>query len=186
MTAKRTLGALLATVALVAAGCGGGSSSTGAGSTTTKGTSQVLPVQANPIHNTSTTPGLQIDSVLVENNVDPATKKAAADHLEIQLANTGKLPLSGLEVYYEFTDATTGDHEGYYRKLDALSIGPGATSTVHFDNTGAPGHYPDNAYSLYHTSKNALDVKVTVSAQGAAVQTKSQKKDAGGAENPGE
>lgn len=188
MTITRTLTALLATVALVVAGCGGDSStSTGAVSTTTtKGTSQVLPVKANPIHNTSTASGLHIDSVLVENNVDRATNNDVADHLEIELANTGKNPLRRLEVYYEFTDATAGDHEGYYRKLDGLSIAPGAKLTVHFDDTGGRGHYPDNAYSLYHSSKNALDVKVTVSAQGAAVQTKSLKKDAGGAENPGE
>lgn len=183
--------ALLAAVALVAAGCGGASKSTGAttgaaAGTTTTGASQVLPVQTNPITNASTSPGLKIASVLVENNVDSVTKKAAPDHLEIKLANTGQPALSGLEVYYEFTDSTTGDHEGYYAKLGGLSIAPGATQTVQFDGTGAPGHYPDNPYSLYNTSKNALDVKVTVSADGVAVQTKSLKKDAGGAENPGE
>jgi hypothetical protein len=188
MKTTHTLSALLATVALVAAGCGGSSNSTGsgAGTTTTTGAAQVLPVQTNPIHNASTAPGLRIDSVLVENNVDPATKKAAADHLEIQLENTGQKALSGLEVYYEFVDPKTGDHEGYDQKLGSLSIAPGAKLTVHFDDTGAPNHFADNPYSLYHTSKNALQVKVTVSADGAAVQTKSLKKDAGGAENPGE
>lgn len=186
MKPTQTLSALLATIALVAAGCGGGSSSDTSAGSTTKNASQVLPAQANPIHNASRAPGLRIDSVLVENNVDPATKKDAADHLEIQLEDTGDRPLQGLEIYYEFTDRKTGDHEGYHTKLDGLSIAPGTKSTVHFDDTGAPGHYPDNAYSLYHSSTNALDVKVTVSAKGAAVQTKSVKKDPGGDENPGE
>lgn len=184
MKTTLTLPALLATVGLVIAGCGGPSS--GPTASPPKSTAQVLPVQANPIHNAATAPGLRIASVLVENNVDPATKKAAADHLEIKLQNTGTTPLSGIEVYYEFTDAKTADHEGYDAKLGSLSIAPGATQTVHFDGTGATDHYADNLYSLYNTSKNALDVKVTVSAQGAAVQTKSVKKDAGGAENPGE
>lgn len=185
------LSALIAAITLVAAGCGGASKSTGtstggAAATTTNSGSQVLPVQTNPIKNASTAPGLKIASVLVENNVDPATKKAVADHLEIQLANTGRTALNGIEVYYEFTDVKTGDHEGYYAKLGGLSITPGAKQSVQFDGTGAPGHYPDDPYSLYNTSKNALDVKVTVSADGVAVQTKSLKKDAGGAENPGE
>jgi hypothetical protein len=191
MKTTHTLSALLATVALVAAGCGGSSNSTGSSTTGTTMTntgaaSPVLPVQTNPIQNTSTAPGLRIVSVLVENNVDPATKKATDDHLEIKLENTGPKALTGLEVYYELTDPSTGAHEGYYRKLDGLAIAPGATQTVHFDSKSGPGHYPDNKYSLYNTSKNALQVKVTVSAAGVAVQTKNLKKDAGGAENPGE
>ena len=43
-----------------------------------------------------------------------------------------------------------------------------------------------NKFSLYYTSKAALDVSVTVSATDAAVQTVTVKKDPGGAENPGE
>jgi hypothetical protein len=184
MATIRMLSAALATVALVAAGCGGGSSSdTGSNG---KNASRVLPVKANPIHNPSRAPGLRIDSVLVENNVDPATRMDAADHLEIHLRNTGKRPLRGLEVYYEITDLTTGDHEGYYGKLGALSIPTHAARTIHFDDSGAPGHYPDNPYSLYHSSKHALAFKVTVSAQGAAAQTANVKKDPGGEENPGE
>jgi len=41
-----------------------------------------------------------------------------------------------------------------------------------------------NKYSLFSTSKNALDVEVVVSTIGAAVQTTTLKKDAGRAENP--
>jgi hypothetical protein len=55
---------------------------------------------------------------------------------------------------------------------------------AHFDNTGATDHFPVNKYSLYATSVNALDVEVIVSADGAAVQTATIQKDAGGAETP--
>ena len=43
-----------------------------------------------------------------------------------------------------------------------------------------------NKYSQFSTSKNALDVEVVVSANGAAAQTTTLKKDAGRAENPSE
>jgi hypothetical protein len=188
MTTTRTLSilsALLASVALVAAGCGDSKSGSDGGSNA-QSTSQVLPVPTNPIDNASKAPGLRIDSVLVENNVDPATNKDAPDHLEILLENTGKSPLQGFEVYYEIADPKTGDHEGYYTKLTGFSVAPGEKRAVHFDSTGAPDHFPDNEFSLYHSSKNALDVNVTVSAQGAAVQTASVKKDPGGDENPDE
>jgi hypothetical protein len=183
MTTTRILSTVLATLAIVTAGCGGGSSSSNDNSS---GAAQVLPVQANPIHNAAKGAGLRIDSVLVENNVDPATHKDAPDHLEIQLENTAKHSLRGIEVFYEITDPTTGDHEGYYRRLGALSIAPGSKRTVHFDDTGAPYHYPDNPYSLYHSSKDALKVRVTVSARGVGVQSATVKKDAGGDENPDE
>lgn len=143
----------------------------------------VLPVTSNPITNTATDMLLAIDEVLVENNVDPATGKAADDHLEIAVANTGTTDLTGFEVYYTITDPTTGDTENYYTKLpDSFSVAPGASRVIHFDNTSAPDHFPDNAYSLYHTSLNGLDVTVEVSAQGAAPQTATVQKDPGGDE----
>ena len=46
--------------------------------------------------------------------------------------------------------------------------------------------FPDNKFSLYNSSKNALDVTVEVSAKGVAVANSSVKKDAGGPENPDE
>lgn len=165
-----------------ASSAGGGAAKTG-----TAGATQVLPVKANPITNSSTVQALKIDSVLVENNVDPATAKAADDHLEIALRNTGGAELSKFEAFYTFTDPTTKSSESYYTKLaDSFTIPAGGTRVVHFDNTGAADHYPVNKFSLYATSKNALDVTVTVSAADAAVQTATIAKDAGGAENPGE
>ena len=77
--------------------------------------------------------------------------------------------------------------ESYYTALPAtFTIAPGATRVAHFDATGATDHFPVNKYSLFSTSKNALDVEVVVSTIGAAVQTTTLKKDAGRAENPSE
>jgi len=192
----------LASIALVgvagAAGCSSTSDASGAASTTStavasgapvssSGSDQVLPVNANPISNSSTAPTLKITSVLVENNVDPSTGKAAEDHLEITLTNTGSVELSGFEVYTTYTDPTDKISESYYTALPStFTIAPGATRVAHFDATGAPDHFPVNKFSLYSSATNALDVEVVVSATGAAVQTTTLKKDAGGAENPSE
>ena len=201
-TNPRTPGARrLAAVALVAAvaltACGGSSGSTssttaapgGAGTvtTTTGGTTgggQVLPVKANPITNTATAQTLTINSVLVENNVDDAGQ-AVDDHLEITLSNSGTTDLSNVEVFTTYTDPTAGTTESYYTNLpSSFTVPAGGTRVVHFDNTGATDHFPVNKYSLYATSVNALDVEVIVSADGAAVQTATIQKDAGGAETP--
>ena len=178
----------LATVVTLG-GCGGSSASksspaasanaTQAGSTTP----QVLPVTTNPIVNASTAPGVKIDSVMVENNVD-ASNKAVNDHIEIGLQNTGTAQLGGFEVFYTVTDPTAKLSESYYTKLPpTFTISPAGRRTVHFDNTGVPDHFPVNKFGLFLTSKNALEIKVTVSAVGAAPQTASAHKSAGGAEN---
>ncbi len=145
--------------------------------------SQVLPVKSNPIANSATAEGLVIDSVLVENNEDPVTQKAVSDHLEVALSNTGSEELTDFEVFYVFTDRKTSATESYYAALPgAFTIGGGATRVAHFDATGATDHFPVNAFSLYSSSRNALDVSVTVSAKGVAVQTATVKKDKGGPE----
>lgn len=154
---------------------------TDAGTTAPAG-GPVLPVADNPISNTSTVQALKIDSVLVENNVD-STGKTASDHLEIALTNTGTTELTAFEVFYTFTDPTTNVTENYYAKLPAdFTIPAGGQRTAHFDNTGAPDHFPVNEFSLYYTDTNALDVTVTVSATNAAIQTTTLQKDAGGGE----
>lgn len=178
--------AAVAATSLLAA-CGGGSS-TGTNSQANSAsqaqtTGQVLPVTVNPIANTANTDGLQIKNVLVENNVDPTTNKDAPDHLEIALANTGSTELRGFEVFYTFKDPKTGASESYYLKLpDTFTVPAGGTRIAHFDNSGAPDHFPVNKFSLYHTDKNSLTVTVTVSATGAKVQNATVNKDAGGAE----
>lgn len=187
------LTAALITAAIALAACGGaastgsppaGNSNQAAGGTSSGAAApdRVLPVTANPIANTSTAKSLTIDSVLVENNVD-ATGKAVDDHLEVALSNTGATPLTGLEFFYTFTDPTAKLSESYYAKLPSnISIPAGGKQVVNFDNSGTPGSVPVNEFSLYATSKNALDVKVVASATGTAVTTATVKKDAGGAE----
>ena len=183
--ASATLVLLLGPAMLAA--CGSDSTSSTAGQTSSAAGGQVLPVTSNPISNDATAKTLTIDSVLVENNEDPASKKAVDDHLEVELTNTGTTELDGFEVYSTFTDPTDKVSESYYTKLpDSFTIAPGATRTVHFDNTGATDHFPSNDFGILATSKNGLDVEVMVSATGAAVQTQSVKKDPGGAENPAE
>ena len=142
----------------------------------------VLPVAGNPITNTSTAQMLKIDSVLVENNVDTAGK-ATSDHLEIALANTGATDLSGVEVFYTFTDPATNVTENYYAKLPGeFTIPANGTRAAHFDHTSTTDHFPVSDFSLYYTDANALEVTVVVSATGAAVQTTTIQKDAGGPE----
>lgn len=176
--------------AIALAACGGAVTSSGsapaAGSgskpAAAAGSGRVLPVTTNPISNTATAKTLTIDEVLVENNVD-ASGKAVDDHLEVTLANSGTTPLTGLEFFYTFTDPTAKASESYYATLPAdVSVPPGGTYTVNFDNSGAPGSVPVNEFSLYATSQNALEVKVLASATGAAISTASVQKDAGGAE----
>jgi hypothetical protein len=192
----RRVAALALVAAVGLAACGGSSGTTspttapsgvvttsaGAAGSTSDG--PVLPVKDNPITNTATAKVLAIDSVLVENNVDGAGK-AVDDHLEVTLSNSGSTDLSNVEVFYTFTDPTAGTAESYYTKLpSSFSVPAGGTRVVHFDNSGAADHFPVNQYSLYATSANALDVEVIVSADGAAVQTATVQKDAGGAETP--
>lgn len=184
------IAAAITAAAIALTACGGAVTSSGstpaAGSggkpAAAAGSGRVLPVTTNPIANTSTAKTLTIDSVLVENNVN-ASGKAVDDHLEVTLSNSGTTPLTGLEVFYTFTDPTAKAAESYYATLPAdASVPPGGTYTVNFDNTGAPGSVPVNDFSLYATSKNALEVKVVASAAGAATTTATVQKDAGGAE----
>lgn len=142
----------------------------------------VLPVKVNPISNVASAKTLSIAQLLVENNVG-ASGKVAPDHIEVHLKNTGSTTLSGFEVYYTETDATTKATENYYTKLpSSFTIAAGASETIHFDNSGAPGHFPVNKFDSYHTSKNAIDITVEVSATGAAPVTATVTKAAGGAE----
>lgn len=189
---KRAL-ALLAIGATVIAvtGCGSSVSSTTSGTsaagkpaatTTATGSTDVLPVAKNPISNSATAAGLTITKALVENNISPTNGKTVDDHLEFVLKNTSAKPLDQIEVYYKITDPAKAASEGYHSVLTGVSIKPGATQVVHFDNTGVAGHYPVNKYSLYYLDKNALVVDITASAKGVKPATFTIKKDAGGAE----
>lgn len=187
-TARAAMAAASVAAVLALATACGGTSSSGTGNTTPSASgnatagSAVLPVDSNPIKNTSTTQALTIDSVLVENNVD-SSGAAVDDHLEVAVTNSGNADLTGFEVYYTITDPTTSDTESYYTRLPAsFTVAPGASRVIHFDNTGETDHFAANQYSLYYTDPNALDVTVEVSATDSAPQTLAVAKDAGGAE----
>ncbi|GAB2915842.1 hypothetical protein GCM10027047_12030 [Rhodococcus aerolatus] len=185
------LAAVAAGAALLLSACGGTSSSTApaaagssAGGSAAAG-APVVPVPSNPISNTATAKTLGIDKLQVENNTD-AAGAAVDDHLQFDVRNTGTTPLSGFEVFYTFADSASGAKESYYFKLpDTFTVPAGATTTVNFDNTGAPGHFAVNKFSLFYTSKAALDVTVEVSATGAAPVTATVTKGPGGSENAG-
>ncbi|MCI4660067.1 hypothetical protein [Cryobacterium zhongshanensis] len=143
------------------------------------GSSAVLPVTSNPIVNTSTTVGLTIVGAAVQDNIDPITKAAINDRLQLTLKNTGPTNLTGFEAFYTMTDATTKTSESYYQKLDGIQLDPGKETTVYFDNQSGPGHYPENAFSLYRSSKDKIDFAIQISAPGVKIATATAIKDAG-------
>ncbi len=162
---------------------GTGATGTAPASSTPAAGGQVLPVPANPIANTSTAPGLTITQALVENNVSPDTNKAVDDHLEITLKNTSGATLDQIGVYYKVTDATKGVSESYYTKLDGVTVAPGASRVIHFDQASGKDHYPVNKFGLYSTDKNALTLDVMASSPSVKPAVFTVKKDSGGAEN---
>ena len=135
----------------------------------------------NPIQESSTDAAFTISGLLVENNVD-ANGAGVADHLEFQINNTSTTDLTGFEIYYTISDATTGDVQGYYRTLPGLTVKAGETQTVHFDNTGQPNHFSVNPNSAFYKDVNALNLDVTLHVSGFAPQTGSVAKDPAGAE----
>ena len=142
-------------------------------------TVMVLPVTKNPILNTSTQPGLEIAHIAVQDNVDPTTKAAINDRLQITLKNSGTSTLAGFEVFYTMTDVTTKMSESYYQKLTGISLPAGESTTVYFDNLSETGHFPENSFSIYRSSTNQVDFTVQVSAKDVARATAVTIKDPG-------
>ena len=151
----------------------------------TTGSGVTLPVASNPIVNNSAAPGLVVTYAAAKNNVDPATHNPIGDQLELTLKNTSTTTLTGLEVYYEMTDAVTKSKEGYYQKLTGISIAPNQESTVCFDGKSQIGHYPENQFSLYRSSPNEVDFKIWVSAPGAKIAQTTAIKSKSTEEKPG-
>lgn len=143
----------------------------------------VLPITTgNPITNNAVAPGFVIASAIVENNTDPITKQITNDHLEITLKNTSAKDITQFETYYSVKDLVANVSDAYYTKLTGFVLKAGETKTFHFDNTGQADHYPENKYSVYRTSKNAMQFDVTISAPNYKIQTITIKKDKGGTE----
>lgn len=120
------------------------------------------PVMAeNPIAETSTVAlPIKITDARVEDN-------QTADHLEITIRNTGTETLGSFDVYFTITDKKNAAQEGYYVKLDGLTIAAGESATIHFDNdVTTPNHYYGNMNGLYGTSANGLVFDITLHANG--------------------
>jgi hypothetical protein len=187
MNRKALIAAVVAAVAVVAVIVGvnvAGNSATApnaaSGVTSRAGTaSSLLPVTANPIHNTSTASGLSITTAVAENNVDPSTKQPIADRLQVTLTNTSSSTLTGFEIFYTMTDAVTHASESYYLPLTGLTLAAGATTDIYFDGQAGAQHYAENSYSIYRSSKNKVDFAIEVSAQGVAVAKGTAVKGAG-------
>lgn len=135
----------------------------------------------NPIVQTGKAGALSF-TAKVEDNFDPATKKNASDHLELDVKNLSGGPLKDLSLYYTVKDEGTGKLEAYYKPLTGLEIAKGASVSVNFDDTGLPGHFRDNPNSSYRTSENAKLFTIQLAAAGYAPVQIELKKDKGGAE----
>jgi hypothetical protein len=133
----------------------------------------------NPIHNNAAQEGFKITEAIVENNVNPVTKKDAPDHLEVTLQNIANKDLSGFECYYTITDLETKKKEGYYVKLSNFGLKSGETKTIHFDNQNEPNHFTENPNSIYRTNGNAKIFDLILSVSGYKVVTVQINKDAG-------
>ena len=143
----------------------------------------VLPIAGgNPITNNSIDAGFVIASAIVENNTDPITKAITNDHLEVTLKNVSTKDITKFETYYSVKDLVTHVSDAYFTKLTGFVLRAGETRTFHFDNTGRIDHYRENNYSVYRTSKNAMQFELTVSAPNFKVQTIIIRKDKGGTE----
>lgn len=123
-----------------------------------------------------------IEKILVENNVDPSTNKAAPDHLEVFLKNKGQKAIKNFSIYYEYIDLVDNSKQSYEMPLTGFVLDAGQTKSVNIDTSGKPGHFRANPNSSYYQSIDAKSVKVIVSATGHQAQEMNVKKDKGGAE----
>jgi hypothetical protein len=180
--------AMLAAGALTLAGC----SSSPASPTTSapaqpavsgasSSSATVLPVTSDPISNNATAPGLKVSNVLLQNNTD-ASGATISDRLQFTVSNSTANPLTGVKVFYTMTDAKTKASESYYQPLTGLVVPAKGSVVVYFDNSGKPGHFPENKFSIYRSSLNKVGFTIEVSAPGLKIATGTGTKDAGAGE----
>jgi len=126
---------------------------------------------------------LKINKILVENNVDPVTKKGTSDHLEIFATNTTNSPISDLTLYYKDIDNSGAvAPQTYIIHLTGLTLQPNKETSIHVDLSWKPGHFRANPNSMYYLDKNGQTFDVTLNAKWFNATTKTIKKDPGGAE----
>jgi len=174
-TALRTALALAVLSVATLTGC----SAVSANDTAPTTQEAVLPVQTNPITNASMLPGLTLVGAAVEDNLDSRTGEAISDRLQVQVRNDTAQELKNFEVFYTMTDVITGAVESYYQDLTDFSLAPDAAFSIEFDGESAPGHFPENPFSLYRLSPNQVDFVVEVSAHGVQPVTATATKGSG-------
>ena len=149
-------------------------------------TQNIVPgIYPNPIVNTTTTPGIKVSAVMVENNTD-AAGNPVSDHLQFTIENLSGKILQNPEVYYTITDTANGKKEGYYQKLTGFTLAPHASGIVHFDGQSGAGHYPVNMHGIYGTATDQLKFSAEVSVAGYAPVQVNATKAPGGAEVVGQ
>lgn len=134
---------------------------------------------ADPIVAAGTGKGFEIVSAKAEDNYDPAARKDAPDHLELELRSLAPADLTGFELYYTITDSKTGAKESYYRKLDGLVLPKGGSLPLHVDVSGASGHFRANSNSALYRTPNAKLVTVKLAVAGFAPERTELNKDEG-------
>ena len=126
--------------------------------------------------------GLVIKEVLVENNVDPLTKKTASDHLEISIINTTSTNISDMTAYYQITDLSGTTIQSFIVPLTGVILAPNTPKSIHIDIQEWENHFRADPNNLYYLSKNPLKVEVTLSAKWYKAATLGINKDAWWAE----
>ena len=168
--------------ALVLSGCSSSSKETApteVASSTAKPVVHIVPVAENPIVNTSEVAGISITSAMVQDNVDPVTRKAITDRLLVAVMNMGSTPATGFEIFYSMTDSVTKATENYYLPLTGFEVKAGGTGYLDFDGKTGVGHFPENKFSLYRSSTNEVKFNIQLSANGYKVATATAVKDKG-------
>jgi len=165
--------------ALVLSGCSSSSKETAPTEVASSTSKPIVPVVENPIVNTSEVAGISITSAMVQDNVDPVTKKAITDRLLVTVVNTGSTPVIGFEIFYSMTDSVTKVAENYYLPLTGFELKAGETGYLNFDGKTGVGHFPENKFSLYRSSTNEVTFKIQLSANGYKVATATAVKDKG-------
>ena len=138
-------------------------------------------IYKNKIQNSSTSAGLRIKDLTVENNVD-LSGKATSDHIELSIVNDTSTSMTNIDSYITMIDTKTGTKEGYNVPLANLTIAPHQTLRVHYNGGSGANHFALTNDSLYYKSANKMTISVEISAPGYAVQTQTVSKAAGGAE----
>jgi hypothetical protein len=144
----------------------------------------VIPVTKNPIVNKSKNVGFSILSAQVQDNTDPKNGKPIADRLALKMRNTTTKAISTFVIYYTMIDQVTKASESYYQKLPHFSIPAKSVGYIAFDNAKGVGHFPENNYSIYRSSKNEVKFTIELSASGFKPQMITVLKAKGTTENP--